>query len=193
MSDRTGRDRAHVEFVRPGPLPEGANLPDAEARLLASLERELGVAIDPPVQSKPPLKLVRSNRFRPLLAFAAVGLATAGLVWSLGALKGDKEILRGHADQGSWSADARATKLDARRTRLTWKAAPGATSYTITFLSGDLNAIARADAIPQANYLLDRDALPPGLSSGQSVLWRVSAFGGADELVRSPTQPLQVP
>ena len=189
MSEHTGRDRAHEEFVRPGPLPEGANLPDAEARLLESLERELGVSID----SRPAPRIVRPNRTKPLLALAAVCLATAGLVWSLGALKGDREVLRGHADQGTWSADAGATRLDARRTELTWKVAPGATAYAVTFLSSDLNEITSVHEIPQARYLLDREALPNGLVSGQSVLWRVSAYGAGDELGRSPAQPLVVP
>ncbi len=190
MSDRAGRDKAYEEFVRPGPLPEGANLPDAEARLLAALEQELAVKLDVP--ERPALRIVRPNRLKPLLAFAAVGVATAGLVWSLGSLRGDKAVLRGHAEQGSWSADARATQLDARRTRLTWKAAPGATSYQVTFLSGDLNEITSVE-VPQANYVLDRDALPRGLASGQAVLWRVSAYGNNDELGRSPTRPLDVP
>jgi len=191
MSDQAGKDKAYAEFVRPGPLPEGANLPDAEARLLKALEQELGVPLKE--APKPQLKLVRPNRLKPLLAFAAVGLATAGLVWSLGSLRGDKAVLRGHADQGSWSADARATPLDARRTRLTWKAAPGATSYTVVFLSSDLNELARVEAIAPANYVVDHDALPPGLAPGQSVLWRVSAYGGADEIGRSPTSPVTVP
>jgi hypothetical protein len=188
----SGRDKAHEEFVRPGPLPEGANLPDAEARLLTALEQELGVKLEAP-SSRPALKLVRANRMKPLLAFAAVGLATAGLVWSLGSLKGDKAILRGHADQGSWSADARATKLDARRTRLTWNAAPGATSYTVTFLSSDLSEVAHVDGIRSATYVLDRDALPAGLASAQPVLWRVSAFKESDELSRSASSQVEVP
>lgn len=190
MSEQTGKDRAHDEFVRPGVLPEGANLPDAEARLLAALEQELGVKID---AARPPLKLVKPNRMRPLLAFAAVAVATAGLVWSLSSLKKDRDVMRGHPDQGAWSADARATKLDARRTRLTWHAAPGATSYTVTFLSGDLREIAHVDQVAQATWVLDHDALPAGLVSGESALWRVTAYGGADVLVRSPTAPIVVP
>src|SRR5689334_1375000 len=190
MSTPSGRDRAHDEFVRPGPLPEGANLPDAEARLLKALEQELGVTIEAP---KPPLKIVRPNRLKPLLAFAAVGLATARRVWSLGSPKGDRAVLRGHADQGSWSADARATRIDARRTRLSWKAAPGATSYTIVFLSSDLNEVARVDQVAQATWVLDHDALPAGLASGNNALWRVTAYAGADELARSPTSQIVVP
>jgi len=194
MSDtRSGREAAHEEFVHPGALPEGANLPDAEARLLSALERELGVPLDSPVPVKPVLRVVRPSRMKPLLAFAAVFLAAAGLVWSLGALRGDRAVLRGASDPGSWTADARVTKLDARRTRLTWQAAPRATSYRVTFLSEDLHVVGNAERLQTASYVLDRDALPAGLAPGQTVLWRVSAYAGADEIARSKASPLLVP
>jgi hypothetical protein len=44
------RERALAEFVAPGPLPESARLAEAEAHLLAELERELGVTIAPPAR-----------------------------------------------------------------------------------------------------------------------------------------------
>ena len=194
MSDaRSGRETAHEEFVHPGALPEGANLPDAEDRLLRALEQELGVPLDSPVPAKPVLRVVRPSRMKPLLAFAAVFLAAAGLVWSLGALREDRAVLRGASDPGSWTADARATKLDARRTRLTWHAAPRATSYRLTFLSEDLNVVGNVERVEAAGYVLDRDALPAGLAPGQAVLWRVSAYAGADEIARSKASPLLVP
>jgi hypothetical protein len=194
MNDtRTGRDVAHEEFVRPGALPEGANLPDAEARLLAALETELGVPLAAPVVTKPVLRLVSTGRLKPLLAFAAVFLAAAGLVWSLGSLRGDRAVMRGAPERGGWSADARATKLDARRTRLTWQAAPQATSYEVTFLSASLDEVAHVERLPAATYVLDRDALPAGRLSGQSVLWRVTAKAGGDAIARSPAAPLLVP
>jgi len=194
MSDtRTGRETAHEEFVRPGALPEGANLPDAEARLLKALEGELGVSLAAPVTAKPVLRIVGASRMKPLLAFAAVFLAAAGLVWSLGSLRGDRAVMRGAPDVGSWSADARATKLDGRRMRLSWQAAPRATGYELTFLSANLDEVAHVTGLPAATYVLDRDALPAGLVSGQSVLWRVTAKAGGDAIARSPSAPLLVP
>ena len=194
MSDtRSGRDAAHDEFVRPGDLPAGANLPDAEARLLAALEKELGVPLDSPAPAKAALRVVRPSRMKPLLAFAAVFVAGAGLVWSLGALRGDRAVLRGGADARTWTADARATKVDARRTRLTWRAAPRASGYEVTFLSANLDEVAHVTGLSAAHCVLDRDALPAGLASGQSVLWRVSAYAGSDEVARSPAAPLVVP
>jgi len=194
MSDaRSGREAAHEEFVHPGALPEGANLPDAEDRLLRALERELGVPLDFPVPVKPVLRVVRPSRMEPLLAFAAVFLAAAGLVWSLGALRGDRSVLRGAADPGSWTADAHVRKLDARRTRLTWDAAPGATAYRVTFLSEDLNVVGNVERLEATSYVLDGDALPAGLTPGQTVLWRVSAYANGDEIARSKASPLFVP
>jgi hypothetical protein len=77
------RKRSRARRVRPpGPLPEGANLPDAEARLLGALEQELGV------------KLGRRRSAAPaprLLALAAAFVAAAGLLWSLGSLKHERE------------------------------------------------------------------------------------------------------
>ena len=60
MSENPGRERALEEFETPGALPGGANLPDAEARLLNALERELGVTLAPTV-SRP--RGLRSPRF----------------------------------------------------------------------------------------------------------------------------------
>ena len=73
------------------------------------------------------------------------------------------------------------------------KAAPGATSYTIVFLSSDLSEVARVDRVAQATYVLDHDALPAGLASGTDALWRVTAYACADELARSSTLPIAVP
>jgi len=181
-----GRDKAFEEFMNPGPLPEGANLPEAEARLLAALEQELGVPLVP-------VKVVRPSRFRPLLAFAAVVLAAAGLTWSLGTLRSERPVLRGPASTEGWAAEATSTKLDARRTRLTWHAAPRATSYGVTFLSEDLREVAHVDDLKGTTLLLDRVALPVGLVSGRPALWRVTAYAGADELARSDTAPLEIP
>jgi hypothetical protein len=185
----SGRDRAHEEFVAPGPLPEGANLPDAEAKLLAALEREIGVSLATTSTARPG----RPSRMRPLLAFAAVVLAAAGLAWSLGSMKGDEEVLRGAADVDGWAAQATSSRLDARRMRLSWPAAPGATRYAVTFLSGDLRELARVEDLSGTELVLDGGALPVGLASGESVLWRVAAYSGRDPLAQSPAAPLQLP
>jgi len=63
----------------------------------------------------------------------------------------------------------------------------------VTFLSAGLDEVAHVERLPAATYVLDRDALPAGLVSGQSVLWRVTAKAGGDAIARSPAAPLLVP
>ena len=191
MSENPGRDRALEEFEKPGPLPEGANLPDAEARLLGALEHELGVRLGAPPVRRP--RGVRSPRF---LAFAAALVATAGLLWSLGALDKKREtpVLRGPAaSSGTWNAQQSAKLHGEGRMVLAWTAAPGATRYMVTFLGEDLHEIAHTGTAGETAVTIDRNALPAGLAPGQSVLWRVTAFEGGDEIARSPAAPLTLP
>jgi hypothetical protein len=189
----TGRDRAHEEFVHPGPLPVGADARDAEARLLAGLERELGVTLAPaPARARP-------SRVRPLLSLAAVILAAAGLLWSQDALRRKREgpLLRGAPPAaqapGAWAARPLATPLGHGRVRLAWSPAANASNYSVTFLAEDLRPLARVDSLLAPGLVLDRAALPAGLVPGQTVLWRVTARAGHDELARSTAAPLTLP
>lgn len=189
----TGRDRAHEEFVHPGPLPAGADVRDAEARLLAGLEHELGVTLAPaPLRARP-------SRVRPLLSLAAVLLAAAGLWWSQDPLRRQREgtQLRGGQPAaeapGAWVAHPVATRLGDGRVQLAWSPAASATSYGVTFLAEDLHELARVDSVTAPGLVLNRAALPAGLLPGQTVLWRVTARAGHDELARSTAAPLTLP
>jgi hypothetical protein len=205
-----GPERAHEEFVSPGALPEGANVPDAEARLLKALERELGVTIEPAsedaelsAEAKAQAnaagpRIVRRSRPRPLMALAAVVLAAVGLVWSQQAWRRAREspLLRGpspSASPGAWDARPIATRRGDGHVQLTWASAPRATRYSVTFLGADLRPLARVDSLTATTLELDRVALPAGLVPGRTVLWRVSAYAGRDELARSVTVPLALP
>jgi len=172
-----GKDRAYEEFVNPGPLPPGANLPDAEARLLTALERELGIPL-----AAPPLKapVRRPSRFKPLLAFAAVALAAAGLAWSWGAFERRPDVLRGAtAPPGAWVASLQSTRLTNGNARLAWTAEPRATRYEVTILDADLHEVRHLDT-PATSVVV-----APG-----GALWRVTAFSARDEIARSSTAPL---
>lgn len=207
-SESEGRRRAREEFTAPGPLPPGADLADAEARLLDTLERELGVPLAPKAAPGTPGSPAAPTaprpsrgprpRLRPLLSLAAVILAAAGLLWSQDALrrKREGELLRGSPPaetKAGWAARPVATPLGGGRLRLAWAPLPGATRYGVTFLGEDLRELARADDLPRTSLELDRGALPEGLTPGRTVLWRVSAYAGADELARSGTLPLTLP
>ena len=79
------------------------------------------------------------------------------------------------------------------RRSLSWSPATRATRYEVVFLSGDLSELARIDSLTEPALVLDHASLPAGLTSGSTVLWRVGAFAGRDELARSGTAPLNVP
>ncbi len=202
------RARALAEFLAPGPLPDSARLGDAEAHLLAELERELGVTIEPP--TRVPARAVADRSpggigeffarlvpapARPAFAIAAAIVVIAG-VWTQfpPADEAIEPLLRGPAaTSGGWQAHPAMTVLGDGRTRLTWAQAPGATRYTVVFLAGDLTEVARVDDLTETELLLDSAALPPGLLAPADVLWRVTAYAGPDEIARSNTNPITLP
>jgi hypothetical protein len=224
MSERpetTGRQRAYEEFMDPGSLPPGADLPRAEARLLEALEREAGVPLvpdpDPGIArarrtEAPALDAEMSGglggriarwlgapRLRPAFALAVVLVAAIGVWTQVGPRReGEPPLLRGPAGSttetpGAWGAQPQATLLGDGRARLAWTPAPEATGYAVVFLTDDLHEIARVGDLEATTLVLDREALPAGLASGQVVLWRVTAYAGADELARSPASTLSIP
>jgi hypothetical protein len=182
-------------------LPEGADVPGAEARLLDALEREIAVTIAPQGPAAHTAKRRLAGRGRTLLAIAAVVVAATGLLWSQVSLKRAREEreMRGAPPApaaGAWNAAPVATGLGSGRVRLAWAAAPGATSYTVVFLGDDLRERARVGSLQATTLELERARLPVGLASlapGSTVLWRVSAYAGGDELGRSATSPLVLP
>jgi hypothetical protein len=188
-----GRERAEAEFLAPGPLPGGANPADAEARLLAALEREIGVRIEaaPSARRRTGLRLGRG------LAIAAGIVAVAALWWQLGPNRlGHPPTLRGAADSGApgaWTANPRVASAGDGRVRLAWTPAPGATRYAVVFLAADLAELGRVDSLTAPALVLDARALPAGLVPGREALWRVSAYVGADEVGRSPAFPVTLP
>ena len=190
--------RAYEEFLDPGPLPPSARPDEAESRLLERVEQL--TALSPPVAGKEPYRWFdwfRTPRLGPALAIAALLVVAVG-VGTLLVPRGPQEepILRGSggpAEPGSWNAELRVELMSPGQTQLRWTAARGATDYTVVFLSSDLHEIARVPSHGAVGLMLEQDALPRGLVSGETVLWRVSASAGGDELARSNTSELVVP
>ena len=139
---REARDRALAEFLAPGPLPESARLAEAEAQLLAGLERELGVTIEPPtrVPARPAAdrpggglrewfaRLV-APPMRPALA-AAAALAVVTTLWLqfAPAHREAAPLLRGPLPGDStagWNAHPAVTAMSRGRVRLGWTPPPG--------------------------------------------------------------------
>jgi len=220
---RTARDLARLEFIEPGPLPDSARMAEAEARLLAVLERELGVTIESPARvpaqvaaPKPATTRATTDRGRgglrwlfasiapaslgPVFAVAATLVVIAGTWTLLGpSREGTAPVLRGSSGStapgapGAWEPRLIVAPQDGGGTRLSWSAAPRATRYTVVFLAGDLSEIARFDDLATTELVLTDDARPAGLDAGRSVLWRVTAFSGRDEVARSSASPLTLP
>ena len=184
------RLKAYEEFMSPGPLPPGANLVAAEERLLAAIEVATSKAT--PAGRRP-----AAFRLAPAFAIAAALVVAAGL-WTQLARRDARRapVLRGPAAPeapGGWAAHLAVAPLRAGRRSLTWSPAPGATRYEVVFLAGDLEPVARVDSLTEPALVLDPASLPAGLAPGSTVLWRVGAYAGRDELARSGTAPLTVP
>jgi hypothetical protein len=206
------RERALAAFVEPGPLPETARSEEAEAQLLAGLERELGVKLDEPARAaraRGPAsdpagggvraffsRLVAGPAWRPALAIAAVLVVVAG-AWTLFSpgRPGEEPRLRGSSgDPGTgWNAGATAVPVGNGALRLAWNPAPGATRYAVVFLAADLSEVARVDDVAATELVLERDALPAGLARSTDVLWRVTAYASGDEIARSTASPVTLP
>ena len=184
---REARQRALAEFERPGPLPAEARPDEAEAQLLAQLERELGVTIAeaPPVPERRPAvhpagggvqgffaRWFGGPGWRSALALGGV-IAIAVGAWSLLGPGREESRLRGPAmPGGAWNADPEvriivppsgSTGTDGGGVMLKWNPAPRATHYAVVFLAPDLTEIARVEDVRQADPQL------PG--SGETALF----------------------
>ena len=180
---------AYEEFMTPGPLPPGADLAAAEARLLAAID--VATASQAPAGRRP-----SSFRLAPALAVAAALVVAVGLWTQVARRERAAPILRGPSapePTGGWAAHLVVTTPGPGSTNLSWAPAPGATHYEVVFLASDLSEVARVKGLAAPAFVLERASLPAGLTSGTTVLWRVGAYAGGDEVARSGTAPLKVP
>lgn len=201
--------RAYRDFLAAGEAPAGARVAEAERRLGDVIERELGVsfggdaspagaagsrAMGGSPRGASFLDLILGPRLRPALAVAVV-VIVAGAVWLSTANRrgGEEPVMRGDetAENGG---DLRAVSeiVDRSTVRLEWTPAAAADGYALVFLSPDLTEIARV-RVAEPRFTLNAGSLPAGLASGTSVLWRVVALHGGDEIARSRTASLIVP
>ncbi len=185
-----------------GPLG-GADVADADARLAAALDRELGVTVDAAAPAEParaPRPAPRRGLFdglfapalRPAFALAAVVLV-AGAVWM--GVQSRREspaepVMRGEAD-GPFRAEIR-TQGDGRAT-LQWTTVAGAERYELRFYAQDLSELARVAQGAATRADLVAGQLPAGLPAGQVVLWQAVALKGGDVLAESPTSTVRLP
>jgi hypothetical protein len=217
MTDRTldgspgpaerARAAAYREFMEPGELPAGARVDEAEARLGAMLERELGVAIEPADEEGPAASAApgpargfsgarRSSRLRTGLGIVATMVLVAGVSWvALTARSPRERVLRGTTEpaSGSWNAEPTIQASASHAARLSWHADPRADSYTVVFLSADLTELARIAGVSETSFVLTPETRPAAIPADAQGLWRVDAYAGADSIARSPASPITFP
>jgi hypothetical protein len=194
--------------MEPGELPAGARMDEPEARLGEMLERELGVAIAPeaepterPGEGGGAVRRARTvslgtRRMRTVLGIAATVAVVAGASWvAFTGRAGRTPMLRGAAAPatGAWDARPSIEVSASAGARLSWRAAPGADSYAVVFLSSGLDELAAVRGIADTSLVLTPETRPPGLSPQLQGLWRVVAYHGGDEIGRSTTSPIAVP
>jgi hypothetical protein len=201
--------RAYHDFVTPGEIPDGARVDEAEERLGRVLERELGVPLTgpsgpaampvPPITPSAPARdgfwsWLLGPRMRPALALGALLIGFGGVWLVRSGRQAETPVMRGAETPASPTdlASVSVTRDDGS-VRLEWLAAPRADRYTVVFLSPDLSEIARVSELHTTSVDLRAGALPAGLTSGASVLWRVHAMNGNDEIARSRTTSISVP
>jgi hypothetical protein len=182
---------AYRAFESPPGLPEGADLPDAEARLGAFLQQEIGVGEEP---ARPR----RRDWRRPLLALAAVLVVAVGLTLVTDdgegpprtpILRGDEEAVRqGGVRAGALAA---ASEVDADgRVVLSWSAVGDADTYRVVLYGADLSELDSFDAGPATSLTLDPADLP---AAEAGLVWTVIALRAGDEVLRSPARVLALP
>lgn len=81
--------------------------------------------------------------------------------------------------------------LDANTLVLGWRSMPEAARYEVRFYSTSLTEIGRRDAGTDTLLRIAVGQLPPTYARGESVLYRVVALQGGDEISRSPVGSLQ--
>lgn len=205
---------AYREFMAAENLPGAPGRAEAETRLAAALDAEIGIpgatagASDgaparatlaaPEARLDPrPFAWFGPSRFKPLVAIAAVVLAMAGAGLVTTVLRQQQgDPLRGIETPGVpgvWSPDPKSRVTPNAGLALAWTAAPGADRYVVVFVSADLEELDRIEGITSLELILTREALPRGLRPATTVSWRVLAFRGADEIGRSPATPVTLP
>jgi len=83
----------------------------------------------------------------------------------------------------------------AKGLELKWERVAGADSYRLRFLrmTGVPVCSLTVDATKQPGYVLRRDSLPEGLTSGRQLLVEVRALRHGATLPRSGLRPMQIP
>jgi len=195
---QAAHERALREFVSPGELPDGARMAEAEAALQKVLEREIPELREGAPETRPVARARRawwadlwSPRAR--LVFATMAVIVVGAWLAATWTRTERApAMRGTPGPADLLAPT-SQELPGGTRRLEWERQTDALDYTVVFVAPDLHELARVPGVTDTHLDLRPGALPSGLGSGQSVMWRVIAMRGRDELTRSGTMVVTLP
>jgi hypothetical protein len=94
---------------------------------------------------------------------------------------GEQTLLRGEAPLRAPELESPVTGPDGT-IRLAWSAVEGAERYEVRLYSTTLVELARLPATPDTLAELRREHLPSKVPTGSSIIWRVAALRGSEEL-----------
>jgi hypothetical protein len=188
---------AYHDFLEPAAVPEGARPAEAGTWLSEELARAIGSSSPPARPARGQSLLQRVGDFfaapalRPVWAAAAV-VVVAGVVLTTLQLRPEGEpVLRG--ERPAALALEPAQPGPAASLRLRWQPLEGADSYQVRVYSTGLEELARLEPVANPEMVLRREQLPPGIAPGATLLWRVAALRGGDDVALSPVGRLRAP
>ena len=171
--------RSYADFVDPVDIPFGADLGDADLRLAAALDREIGVAGSGGDVVRPAASFWTPFRVRALAAVAAVVIVAVGLSLfrpGSGMVSPGEPVLRGI---GAPAAPffCQVEMLDGGGFRVSWPGIAEATGYRLVVFGEDLTELAGFEVGMETTFELQ---MPAG-----AAFCRVVALRDGDELGRS--------
>jgi hypothetical protein len=178
--------------------------PREREALDAAREQLLGSAGAPPVApergpwrpapagDRPWWSRLLGPALRPAFAFAAVMIAVVG-VFVIPRFLGPapESIVRGLGSQPLSLADPRYERGGA--VRLAWRGTPNGETYEVRFFSTALESLGVVPAGPDTTVSIGAERLPAAFARSQTVLYRVTALRGRDEMATSATGALRKP
>lgn len=205
---------AYRDFMAATTTPAGADPRDAEARLAERLAREWGASAGDGNAGASAHEALPGDRggglrrrleawwslpaLRPALAVAVIAIVAGGvfLVPALRSRLVETPVLRGGRPDSLEAAVG--FEVDPPRpgpagTELSWGATAGAQRYQVILYSTDLVELSRLEPVAGTRLLLRRADLPAHVAPGTSLLWRVTALRGNEEVGLSSVGTVTAP
>jgi hypothetical protein len=200
--------RSYRMFEGPSPVPAGADVSDARARLhhfMAEVLRLEGAPAESPSADSDVPRLRSALRWRgfdwfrnPRLRWATVGLAavlvSSVLLWGPGTPE-DEIQLRGEPPRAAATVIAGLSSEPGKDATvvLGWDPISGADRYEVRLFRADLEQIGALSTSGETEMRLDPAQVDRSSGGPSTVLWRVVAFRGAVQIGVSEFRTFQLP